>query len=80
MGVEGGCGLRLSGLFYGIRTRESKLEPPPPLPPPPQPHLQSTSSVNDPLNVGFYVAVNGGGEDSMCETIALHVALNVGCI
>lgn len=80
MGVEGGCGLRLSGLFYGIRTRESKLEPPPPLPPPPQPHLQSTSSVNDPLIVGFYVAVNGGGEDSMCETIALHVALNVGCI
>lgn len=77
MGVEGGCGLRLSVLFYGIGTKESKLEPPPP---PPQPQLQSTSSVNDPLIVGFYVAVNGGGEDSMCETIALHVALNVGCI
>lgn len=79
MRVEGGCGLRLSGLFHGTRTKESKLEPPPP-PPQPQPQLQSTSSVNDPLIVGFYVAVNGGGEDSMCETIALHVALNVGCI
>lgn len=78
MGVEGGCGLRLPGLFHGIRTRESKLEPLPP--PPPRPQLQSTSSVNDPLIVEFYVAVNGGGEDSMCETIALHVALNVGCI
>ena len=73
MGVEGGRGSHFLGLFHGIRTKESKLELPPP-------QLQSTSSVNDPLIVGFYVAVNGGGEDSMCETIALHVALNVGCI